>query len=103
MIQPTSHHNKQEHSSNSKTPQQHSNDAASAGKSANTPYRDTAANSGSPSSARKSIPTHAAKSGMSGFWFGVLVVICVFATAGIAMAAFVAYQKMNSPKSYKRF
>ncbi|KAJ3035767.1 hypothetical protein HDU99_010557 [Rhizoclosmatium hyalinum] len=42
-------------------------------------------------------------SGASYVWYGVLVVFIILAVGGIGAAAFVAYSKMNSPKSYKRF
>ncbi|KAI8827410.1 legume-like lectin family-domain-containing protein [Chytriomyces cf. hyalinus JEL632] len=75
-------------------------------KSPSKPAQDYGKSFNTPTRPNGNVPTATpvvAKSGGSYFWTGLVVIICVFVVAGIAVAAYVAYSKMNSPKAYKRF
>ncbi|KAJ3017809.1 UNVERIFIED_CONTAM: hypothetical protein HDU68_011462 [Siphonaria sp. JEL0065] len=103
IIRVTSYSIQNDHTSKPEPP------STNTGKSHNKPDSDAyAGSSNSPYSSNgyKPTPTPSIQSssfGTSYIWYSLLVILLVFAVGGIAFAAFVAYKKMNSPKSYKRF
>ncbi|KAJ3345718.1 hypothetical protein HDU83_003773 [Entophlyctis luteolus] len=48
-------------------------------------------------------PSDSSSSAWGWMWTALVVVFCVIAVGAVAAGALVAYQKMNQPKSYKRF
>ncbi|KAJ3134101.1 hypothetical protein HK100_003801 [Physocladia obscura] len=102
ILRITSYSIQNEHTSKQTTPEPPTGGGrrvSSTGKSANKPGDSIPPPKYSPSSVNSK-----SNGGAQGWvWTVLLVVFCIVAVAGVGVAAFFAYQKMNQPKSYKRF